>query len=122
MQMRIWACLRAMLLKNLATSVKWSVKCEKKKKGYFPYRISMLHKMKLEDYAPCYNYCNWFFKKIGSDVETMTTILFSEVGFHLLSRFVNSQNYHIWSINNPHDFKETSIHPIKVSVWCTISK
>ncbi len=27
-----------------------------KKERYFPYQISMLHKLKPEDYTPCYNY------------------------------------------------------------------
>ncbi len=35
---------------------------------------------------------------------------------------VNSQNYGIWLTNNPHIFEEISLHPVKVGVWCTISK
>ncbi len=31
-----------------------------KKEGYFPYGISTLHELKLEDYTPCYNDCDWF--------------------------------------------------------------
>ncbi len=38
-----------------------------KKEGYFLYQISVLHKLKLEDYTPCYNYCDWFLEKFGRD-------------------------------------------------------
>ncbi len=44
-----------------------------------------------------------------------------EVWFHL-SGYVNSQNYRVWSTNNPHVFEETSLHLIKVGVWCVISQ
>ncbi len=40
-----------------------------------------------------------------------------------MSGYVNSQNYRIWSTNNPHDvFEETSLHSIKVGVWCAFSQ
>ncbi len=48
----------------------------KKKEEYFPYQISKLHELKLEDYTPRYSYCNGFFKKFDRDVETMTAIFF----------------------------------------------
>ncbi len=40
-----------------------------KKVGYFPYQNSMLLDLKLEDFAPCYNYCDWFFGKFDHNVE-----------------------------------------------------
>ncbi len=45
-----------------------------KEEGFFTYRISVLHKLKPEDYSPHYDYCDWFFKKFGHNVETMSTI------------------------------------------------
>ncbi len=73
-----------------------TVRATLKKVGYFSYRISVLYKQKPEDYTPCYNYCDWFFKKFGCDIETLTTILFSDEAWLYLSRFVNLQNYRIW--------------------------
>ncbi len=43
----------------------------KKREGYFPHRISLLYELKLEDYTPCYNYCDWVFEEFGYNVETM---------------------------------------------------
>ncbi len=92
-----------------------------KKEGGFPYWISVLHELKPEDYTPHYNYCDWFFEKFDRNIEKLTRIFSDKVMFYL-SGYVNSQNYHIWSINNPHNFEETSLHTIKVNIWCTISK
>ncbi len=76
-----------------------------KEEGFFPYQISELHELKPEDYSPSYDYCDWFFNKFGRNVETMSTIFFSdEAGFHL-SGYVNSQNYRIWLTNNPHGLR-----------------
>ncbi len=36
--------------------------------------------------------------------------------------YVNLQNYRIWLTNNPHVFEETSLPPIKVGIWCAVSK
>ncbi len=91
------------------------------KRMAFPYRISMLHELKQEDYTPHYNYCNCFLKKIGSVIKKMTTF-FSDKAWFYLSGYVNSQNYSIRSTNNLHVFEETSLHPIKVGIWCAISK
>ncbi len=102
-----------------------SHKCEMvcttlKKEGYFPCRISVLHKLKPED--PRYNYCNQFFEKFGRCIERMMTTFFSgKAWFHLLG-YVISQNYNIWSPNNLQIFEETLLHPIKVGIWCAISK
>jgi hypothetical protein len=44
------------------------------------------------------------------------------MGF-ILSGYVNSQNYRIWSSENPHAFVETRLHPVKVGVWdCCLTK
>ncbi len=93
-----------------------------KEESFFPYRISVLHKLKPEDYSPHYDYCDWFFNKFGRNVETMSTIFFSDETWFHLSGYVNSQNYCIWSTNNPHVFEETSLYPIKVGVWGAISQ
>ncbi len=38
------------------------------------------------------------------------------------SGYINSQNYRIWSTNNPNVFQPTSLHEQKVGVWCVILK
>ncbi len=49
-----------------------------KEEGFFPYRISVLHELKLEDYSPRYDYCDGFFHKFGRNVETMSLIFLSD--------------------------------------------
>ncbi len=36
--------------------------------------------------------------------------------------YVNSQNYRMWSTENPHKYREAELHPTKVGVWCAISR
>jgi hypothetical protein len=36
--------------------------------------------------------------------------------------FDEAQNYRIWSSENPHEFVETRLHPIKVGVWIAASR
>ncbi|XKL60012.1 hypothetical protein PGB90_001028 [Kerria lacca] len=50
-----------------------------------------------------------------------SSFFIDEAWFHL-SGYINSQNYRVWSNENPHVFKETSLHSIKVGVWCAISQ
>lgn len=69
-----------------------------------------------------YQYCDWFKRKFGENVRTANKISFlDETRFHL-SGWVNSKNYRIQSTSNSHVFEETSLHPMKVGVWCGMSK
>ncbi len=52
----------------------------------------------------------------------MTTIFYAAEAWFHLSGHINSRNYQIWSSNNPHALEETPLHPIKVGVWCAVSK
>ncbi len=44
-----------------------------------------------------------------------------EAWFHL-DGYINSQNYRIWSSENPYMFCETGLHPLKIGTWCTVSR
>lgn len=44
-----------------------------------------------------------------------------EAWFHLTG-YVNAQNYRVWSQANPRVFRESSLHPQKVGVWCALSR
>ena len=48
------------------------------------------------------------------------TFYTDEAWFHL-SGYVNSQNFRIWSTDNPYQFIETPLHPEKIGVWAAIS-
>jgi hypothetical protein len=47
---------------------------------------------------------------------------FSDEAWIHLDGYVNSQNYRIWSSENPHATVETTLHPIKVGVWVAMSR
>ncbi len=98
----------------------WNGHTVQKKKKYFPFWISVLHELILEDYTLRYNYCDWLFNKSGYNWNDDYYIFSDKMWFHL-SGYVNSQNYWIWSTNNLHVFEETLLHPIKVGIWCAIS-
>lgn len=79
--------------------------------------------MKESDLQSRINYCNWFqnfLSDSGEDILDVT--LFSDEAWFYLSGYVNSQNTRIWSTENPHEFKEISLHPQKVGVWCGLSR
>lgn len=99
-----------------------TVRTTLKDEGYYPYRITMLHEIKLEDYSSRYDYCDWFLEKFGRDIQMIPMMFFTDEAWFHLSGYVNAQNYRIWSTKNPHVFEETSLHPLKVGVWCAISQ
>jgi hypothetical protein len=47
---------------------------------------------------------------------------FSDEAWIHLDGYVNSQNYRIWSSENPHPTVETTLHLIKVGVWMAMSR
>ncbi|KAJ4441236.1 hypothetical protein ANN_11087 [Periplaneta americana] len=49
------------------------------------------------------------------------TFYTDEAWFHL-SGYVNSQNFRIWSTNNPYEFIETPLHAEKIGVWAAMSR
>jgi hypothetical protein len=48
------------------------------------------------------------------------TFFADEVSFHLQG-YINTQNNHYWSSQNPYLTNEVALHPVKVGVWCTVS-
>ena len=43
-----------------------------------------------------------------------------EAHFHL-NGFVNKQNCHFWAKENPRAVHQRELHPVKCTVWCTIT-
>jgi hypothetical protein len=57
-----------------------------------------------------------------NDDRLLDISFFSDEAWVHLSGYVNSQNYRIWSSENPHAFVETRLHPVKVGVWIAVSR
>lgn len=47
---------------------------------------------------------------------------FSDEAWLHLDGYVNSQNSRIWASDNPHVFRETTLHVQKIGVWCVMSR
>lgn len=73
------------------------------------------------DFEKRVEYCQWFNLNLRNDDMLDITFFSDEAWFHL-SGYVNSQNFRIWSAENPHVFHETQLHPIKIGVWIAMSR
>lgn len=67
------------------------------------------------------DYCQWFNENLRND-EVLNLSFFSDEAWFHLSGYVNSQNYRIWSAENPHVYHETQLHPVKIGVWVGMSR
>ncbi len=36
--------------------------------------------------------------------------------------FINFHNYRVWSGENPHEYRESTLHPEKIGLWCGMSR
>lgn len=63
----------------------------------------------------------WFVDHLNHDHGLDLTFYSDEAWFHL-SEYINFQKSRIWSTKNPHEFRETPLHPIKIGVWIAMSR
>lgn len=57
---------------------------------------------------------NGYWKKWMVTLACQAGLPSDEAWFHLTG-YVNSQNTHLWPMENPH---EVPLHPLKIGVWC----
>lgn len=93
----------------------------KKDLQMYPYKLQVYHKILPRDFQPRINYCNWFVDNLNNDEVLDITFFSDEAWFHL-DGYVNSQNMRFWSSENPHQFVETPLHPVKLGLWVAISR
>lgn len=87
-----------------------------------PYRINVTHQLQEPDKEKRMQYCHWFKTFIRNDISVLDKVFFSDEAWFHLSGYVNSQNYRIWSAENPHEFHEQPLHSQKIGVWCDVSR
>lgn len=92
-----------------------------KKLHLHPYKVSVVQELLPADFGKRREFCTWFNNNLADDNLLDNTFFSDEAWFHL-SGYVNSQNYRHWSSVNPHVYVETNMHPIKVGVWCAMSR
>lgn len=87
----------------------------------FPYKVSVVQRLLPLDFEKRMRFCQWFNENLNNDDILDLTFFSDEAWFHL-SGYVNSQNYRTWGTENPYQFVETSLHPIKVGIWVAMSR
>lgn len=86
-----------------------------------PYRVSVVHALKLADAPQCLQFCEWLFTEITMNSLDMDLFYISDEAWFHLDGYVNSQNHRFWAAKNPNNFHETPLHDQKVGVWCAVS-
>ena len=85
------------------------------------YRITCVQELKLPDKDKRLQYCRWLLSMVEEGrLDPLLYFMSDKAWFHL-SGYVNSQNTHYWSSENPHVIHETSLHDLKIGVWCAVS-
>lgn len=80
----------------------------------FPYRVTSVHQILPADMPRREQYCRWFLNSFPDD-DALNNVFFSDEAWFHLSGYVNSQNMRIWAAENRHSFRETPLHPQKLS-------
>ncbi|KAJ3649791.1 hypothetical protein Zmor_021512 [Zophobas morio] len=108
---------------SLQSGVPYSTcqKVVKKKLHMHPYKISLVQELQPADFPRRVQYCHWFQANLD-DNRILDLSFFSDEAWFHLSGYVNSQNFRIWSTENPHAFEETPLHAMKVGVWLAVSR
>ncbi|KAJ3661413.1 hypothetical protein Zmor_005808 [Zophobas morio] len=85
-----------------------------------PYKVSSIHELKPADYPRRVAYCEWFQNNMNNRILDLS--FFSDEAWFHLNGYVNSQNYRVWSAENPFVFEERPLHSVKVGVWLAVSR
>ncbi len=62
----------------------------------YPYKIQVVHELKLADPGKCIAFCNWLLRYVSRSHSVLDTVFFSDEAWFHLSGYVNAQNYHLW--------------------------
>jgi hypothetical protein len=65
--------------------------------------------LKPQDFEARVNYCHWFQQTFDND-DLLDLTFYSDEARFMLSGYVNSQNFRIWSTDNPHAYLEAPLH------------
>lgn len=87
-----------------------------------PYKVSVVQQLQPTDHEKRRRFCQWFNGNLANNDDVLDLTFFSDEAWFHLSGYVNSQNYRTWATENPHNFVETSLHPIKIGVWVAMSR
>jgi hypothetical protein len=84
------------------------------------YKINVYHELKPQDFEARVNYCHWFQQTFDDDLLDLT--IYSDEAWLMLGGYVNSQNFRIWSTDNPHAYLKAPLYPQKIGIWIAVSR
>jgi hypothetical protein len=86
------------------------------------YHITAVHELKEPDREKHVAYCRWLQAFLNEHPGILDFVWLTDEAWFHLSGYVNSQNTRVWAAENPHVYHEEPLHPLKVGVWCAISR
>lgn len=89
--------------------------------GMHPYKVQMFQELLPPDYDKRIQYCQWFTENLNNNDVLNKTFFSDEAWFHL-NGYINAQNMRMWGTENPHYFREATMHPVKIGVWLAVSR
>ena len=87
----------------------------------YPYKVTLLHKLKEDDPDRPLVFSDWFMEKIRHNDNFLENLFVSDESTLQLDGLVNSQNYRIWTLDNPHVYRETKSFSPKLAIWIAMS-
>jgi hypothetical protein len=87
-----------------------------------PYKTTVNLTLQPHNSASRVCFCSWFLQSVvEGEIDPQLTFFSNEAWFHLQG-YINMQNNHYWSSQNPHLTHKAPLHPVKVGVWCVCCK
>jgi hypothetical protein len=81
-----------------------------------PYKTTVIHALQPCNPASRFHFCNWFLQSVLECEIDLQLIFFSDEACFCLQRYINMQNNHYWSSQNPHLTHKDPPYPVKVGV------
>jgi hypothetical protein len=79
-----------------------------------------VHQLQERDEGARIQYCHWFRRFVREGINVLLdNVFFSDEAWFHLNGYINSR---LWSTENPHAVMESPLHPVKIGVWCAISR
>lgn len=88
------------------------------------YGAIMVQELLPADPAQRLQFCRSFlqFYRCNGCTDWLNNVFFSDEAWFHKTGYINAKNYRIWSTENPKVFRQKSLHPEKIGVWCAISR
>jgi hypothetical protein len=86
--------------------------------GLWPYKVQLVQELKARDHPLRYQFAVWACEQLETDPDFAQKIIFSDEAHFHVGGYVNKQNCRIWGSENPREFVQKPMHPLRATVWC----